>query len=95
MDMKKTMNGNDKCSVVSISIGALALGAIIYFQTKSLNKLKLNTSDISIQQYLNRLTEFFNENELPNVKKEFLGMIEFGMYPKNAFKILTFDGELN
>lgn len=89
------MNGNDKCSLASIGISVLILGAIVYSQTKSLNKLKLNTSDISIQQYLNRLTEFFNENELPNVKREFLGMIEFGMYPKNAFKILTFDGELN
>jgi hypothetical protein len=89
------MNGEYKELNLFHLAGILVIGGLFFFRTKNSNKLKAVKKDPSINQYLNRLTEFFTDEDLNNAKKEFLNMIDFGMYPKSAFGVLTFDGELN
>lgn len=89
------MNGDQKKSSWNPIFFCFIIGGLMFFQSKSSKKLKNNCKDASIQQYINRLTEFFDSDQMHLVRKEFLEMIDYGLYPKNAFKILTFDGELN
>lgn len=88
------MNGDKKSFFLKASIVALGIG-ILYSRRNSYKKLANLKDDPTVGQYLNRLIEFFSDDSLDRAQEEFLDMIDFGVYPKDAFKILTFNGELN
>lgn len=88
------MNGDKKSLILKGSLIAL-LTLAFYSKHVSSKKLFNLKKDPTLGQYLNRLIEFFNEESLDRAQEEFLNMVDFGMYPHEAFKILTFDGELN
>lgn len=88
------MNGDKKSFFIKASIAALSI-VILYSKHKSHKKLGSLKNDPTIGQYLNRLIEFFSDDSLDRAQEEFLDMVDFGVYPKDAFKILTFNGELN
>lgn len=88
------MNGDKKSFFLKASIVALGIG-ILCSRRNSHKKLANLKDDPTVGQYLNRLIEFFSDDSLDRAQEEFLDMIDFGVYPKDAFKILTFNGELN
>ena len=54
-----------------------------------------NIIDPTINQYINRLKEFFNEDILDKVEEEFLSLVELGLNPNSAFDAVTEFGEIN
>lgn len=88
------MNGDHKAAIKSLLVAGFVVGLLVsrFFSSRKLELLK---KDPTVNQYLNRLVEFFSDDSLPRAQDEFLTMVDFGVYPKDAFKILTFDGELN
>lgn len=53
---------------------------------KHLNKKE---KDPSINQYLNRLIEFYPDYQLDYIEDEFLTLVDFGISPKEAFNAVV------
>lgn len=90
--MKMSTNGKRLAFAI---IGTIVAAAVVVSQINSAKKLKSKKNDPTIGQYLNRLVEFFGPEELDRAQDEFLNMVDFGMYPREAFSIIVFNGELN
>ncbi|MDA0345059.1 MAG: hypothetical protein O3C54_03770 [Proteobacteria bacterium] len=82
------MKSGDKYAVVCL---AFLLGSAIGKVRSKKKIIRLNKQP-SIEQYLNRLTEFFDCNYLEYAEDEFLTLVDFGMSPENAFGSLVNGG---
>lgn len=49
----------------------------------------------TVNQYVNRLKEFYVSESLAEVIEEYLRLVNSGISPRGAFDMLTFTGELN
>jgi len=52
-------------------------------------------NDPTINQYLNRLKEFFDNENIDQIEDHFLTLVDFGINPNAAFDSLTWNGELS
>ena len=75
------MNGK---KVIIICASAFILG--FYIKNQSYKKIKENNNNPTLNQYLNRLTEFFDTDTLDVVEDNFLTMVDFGISPRSAFE---------
>lgn len=90
------MSGESFNKGIKMSLCAALAVALIVSQKISTKKLKtIYSQDPTINQYLNRLVEFFDTQRIDQAEDEFLNMIDFGVLPRDAFSILVFNGELN
>lgn len=79
-------------------VAGLAAIAITIVVARHISMKKINNmteKDPSVGQYLNRLIEFFDSENIEKAQDEFLNMIDFGVMPQDAFGILVFSGDLN
>lgn len=81
--MKQTqisMNGKDKLA----AIAGFGLGVLIarIISNKKMISIK---SQPSIFQYLNRFSEFFDNEHIPRVQNVFFDLIDNGLNPNEAF----------
>lgn len=89
--MMNIMNGNKfKKTLIFATVFSILVAKVI-----SDKKLQKINKDPTVGQYLNRLTEFFEHESLDYMQDEFLNLVQFGVYPKDAFSIVVFNGELN
>lgn len=52
----------------------------------SYKNLNIKNNNPTIVQYLNRLSEFFENNNLDKAEDEFLTLVDFGISPTSAFE---------
>jgi len=73
---------------------ALAASFLVINMYKKLSKNKLIEKENipRLDQYLNRLTEFYSAEELDLAEDEFLTLVDFGLSPQRAFASLIEDG---
>lgn len=71
----------------------IALVLSIYLgQRSSMRKLVAHArKDPTLGQYLNRLIEFFDTANIDYAEDEFMYLVHFGVYPHEAFDIITSD----
>jgi len=55
-------------------------------RNKSFQKLQQKNTNPTINQYLNRLREFFEVDILDQAEDEFLTLVDFGLSPNSAFE---------
>jgi len=68
------------------------LGCILAKNNSKKTVIKHNPT---INQYLNRLKEFFDSENIDRIEDEFLNLVDFGINPNAAFDAVTWDGDLN
>lgn len=90
--MKKTTPG-DWRKLAKLALVAGVSAAIFYGRKSSMKKLEATKANPSIHQYLNRLVEFFDMTNIDKAQDEFLTMVDFGLYPHEAFEIITYSPE--
>jgi predicted negative regulator of RcsB-dependent stress response len=78
----KKKNGN---ILLASSVIAL-VGLSVYNHFKFKNQFK---NQASMNQYRNRLIEFFDKESIDEVFKEMNYYIGFGLSPENAFELIT------
>lgn len=90
--MKKITPGEwRKWAKIAVATG---IGVAIFLGRKSsIKKLEASKANPSIHQYLNRLVEFFDAYSIDKAQDEFLTMVDFGLYPHEAFEIITYSPE--
>lgn len=57
------------------------------------NMVKMETFP-RLDQYLNRLKEFYSEDMLAYMEDEFLTLVDFGLSPHRAFESIVKDGAI-
>ena len=62
-------------------------------RNKSKNALNKKKYDPTLNQYMNRLREFFDMENLDKMEDEFLCLIDFGLNPNDAFETVRSLGE--
>lgn len=62
------------------------------YKKVSKNKLIQEENIPRLDQYLNRLTEFYSSEELDLAEDQFLTLVDFGLSPERAFASLVEDG---
>lgn len=82
------MKNGDKYAFIC---AAFLFGSLIG-NIRSRKKIVALNNEPSINQYLNRLTEFFDSSSIEYVEDEFLTLVDFGMSPRNAFSSLVNGG---
>lgn len=58
---------------------------LLVIRKKYINLFKSQMLDPTVFQYLNRLIEFYDFENLSNAQKDFLNLIDHGVSPFNAF----------
>ena len=82
--MVMAMNGKTLNTIIVMFAIGFAIGKA---NSRSINSIKdLNKSGPTNSQYLNRLTEFFDD-DLDEAKKEYFEYIDMGFNPSDAFDI--------
>lgn len=76
----------------TLLITSLFVGVLIA-QNKSRHSLNNKEYDPTLTQYLNRLREFFDIENLDKMEDEFLCLIDFGLNANDAFNTVTSLGE--
>lgn len=79
--MQKNMTNGKNLIIGSV----LLIGIIGYFQYRSINSLNKYKNYPSIRQYLNRLSEFFENKDLKQMEFKFLSLIDTGVNLPSAF----------
>jgi len=62
---------------------------------KNTSKKNVYINSPTINQYLNRLKEFFDIDNIDEIEDEFLNLIDFGINPGAAFDAVTLDRGFN
>jgi len=78
------MKKNGNILLASSIIGLIGLSVYNYFKFK--NQFK---DQATMNQYKNRLIEFFDKESIDEVFKEMNYYIGFGLSPENAFDLIT------
>lgn len=81
---KEIMKKNGKILLVSSIAGLIGLSMYNYFKFK--NQFK---DQATMNQYRNRLIEFFDKESIDGVFKEMNYYIGFGLSPESAFELVT------
>lgn len=80
--------------IKKIVLIGLVAGIVIEKLISDKNFKSLNQKP-SINQYLNRLSEFNVDKSLVDIQNQFIELIDFGLSPEGAFKIIQYNGESN
>lgn len=80
--------------IKKIVLIGLVAGIVIEKLISDKNFKSLNQKP-SINQYLNRLSEFNVDKSLVDIQNQFIELIDFGLSPEGAFNIIQYNGESN
>ena len=71
--------------------GTIIIGLICGFiiERRKANVKSLPVNLPSISQYINRFSEFYTDELIKEVEKEFISLIDMGIGPEAAFDMLT------
>jgi hypothetical protein len=86
-------NGKSFRTLLKLTCVGIVAMTLVISRSRSKKSLDKLSKDPTLVQYLNRLIEFFEPEQLPYAEDDFLTMVDFGVYPHEAFRIVTHVGE--